>query len=46
MANLLITINIFSNFVVGAEPINFSLSDLLFEKICILQKEAATAKLN
>ena len=46
MANLFISINLFSNFVVGAEPIKVSLTDLLSEKLCKLQTEAATAGLN
>jgi hypothetical protein len=46
MEKLLISINVFSNFVVSAKAINVSFADLQSEKICILQKEAATARLN
>ena len=46
MANLYISVNVFSNFVVGAEPMKFSLTDLLSEKICNLQTEVATAGIN
>jgi len=46
MANLFISINVFSNFVLRAEPIKFSFTDLLSQKICNLQAEAATAGLN
>jgi len=43
MANLFISIDVFSNFVVAAEPIKFSFTVILSEKICNLQAEAATA---
>ena len=46
MAKLLISINSFGNFAVGAEPVKVSLIDVLSEKICKLQTEASTARLN
>ena len=46
MAKLLISINSFGNFAVGAEPVKVSLTDVLSEKICKLQTEASNAGLN